>query len=200
MINIIKGNLIKLAKQGKFDVIAHGCNCFCTMGAGIAVAFKKEFKADKFPMEQKGKGDYNKHGQIDSRKIFVDKNGDYVDEGPHNIMVKLSPDTIAERSLIVVNAYTQYNYGGDRPLDYTALRMCMRKINHTFKGKHIGLPMIGCGLAGGIWDSSIFSGSELIDIHNEPLMKERGFDGNGVLQIIEQELKDCKVTIVEYDK
>jgi len=28
----------------------------------------------------------------------------------------------------------------------------MRKINHIFAGKHIGLPLIGAGLAGGDWD------------------------------------------------
>lgn len=39
----IKGDLIKLALEGEFDVIAHGCNCFCTMGAGIAVAMKNTF-------------------------------------------------------------------------------------------------------------------------------------------------------------
>jgi O-acetyl-ADP-ribose deacetylase (regulator of RNase III) len=32
----IEGDLIDLAKRGHFDVVTHGCNCFCTMGAGIA--------------------------------------------------------------------------------------------------------------------------------------------------------------------
>ena len=32
----IEGNLISLALAGNFDVIAHGCNCFCTMQSGIA--------------------------------------------------------------------------------------------------------------------------------------------------------------------
>ena len=35
--NIVKGDLIKSAKEGQFDVIIHGCNCFNTMGAGIAL-------------------------------------------------------------------------------------------------------------------------------------------------------------------
>jgi O-acetyl-ADP-ribose deacetylase (regulator of RNase III) len=50
----------------------------------------------------------------------------------------------------------------------------MRKINHTFKGKHIGLPQIGCGLAGGDWSR--------------------------VKEIIKKELKDCKVTVVIFKK
>ena len=28
----IKGNLITMAKEGKFDVIVHGCNCYHVMG------------------------------------------------------------------------------------------------------------------------------------------------------------------------
>jgi hypothetical protein len=42
--------------------------------------------------------------------------------------------------------------GSTVALDYEALTLCMRKINYTFTGKHIGLPMIGCGLAGGDWN------------------------------------------------
>ena len=86
-----------------------------------------------------------------------------------------------EPYLIVVNAYTQYKYGSNhtdgvkKPLDYEALTLCMRKINHIFAGKHIGLPgLIGCGLAGG----------------KEETVKE----------IIKKELKDCDVTIVYLNK
>ena len=32
--NYIKGDLIKLFKDKHFDVLIHGCNCFCTMGKG----------------------------------------------------------------------------------------------------------------------------------------------------------------------
>lgn len=34
--NIIKGDLIALVLEGRFDVIVHGCNCMCVMGAGLA--------------------------------------------------------------------------------------------------------------------------------------------------------------------
>ncbi len=30
----IQGNLIHFAQSSEFDLIVHGCNCFCTMGAG----------------------------------------------------------------------------------------------------------------------------------------------------------------------
>lgn len=46
----IDGDLIALAREGHFDLIAHGCNCFCTMGAriarGIRAAFPEAYEAD----------------------------------------------------------------------------------------------------------------------------------------------------------
>ena len=79
-----------------------------------------------------------------------------------------------------MNAYTQFNYGrnhadGDaKPLSYEALTLCMKKMNILFAGKHIGLPKIGAGLAGGDWER--------------------------IKEIIQRELKDCKVTVVNYKK
>lgn len=64
--------------------------------------------------------------------------------------------------------------GVKNPLDYEALTLCMRKINHTFVGKKIGLPKIGSNLAGGDW--------------------------NIIKEIIKKELKDCDVTVVIYNK
>lgn len=146
----VKGDLIVMAKNGDFDVIAHGCNCFCTMGAGIAVAMKNEFEAHQAPLENTHyKGDVNKMGQID---CFV-------------------PDDYPD--LTVVNAYTQFGYGnpaGD--LDYEALTLCMRKISSKFRNKHIGLPLIGAGLAGGDWVK--------------------------IQKIIKDELEHCYVTVVHY--
>jgi len=150
----VDGNLITLAKEGKFDVIAHGCNCHSTMGAGIAPQMAKAFGCDRFIMERIG-SDVNKLGNIDYQTINVNEN-----------------------ELIVVNAYTQFNYGrnhadGDaKPLSYEALTLCMKKINILFAGKHIGLPKIGAGLAGGDWRI--------------------------IKAIIIRELVDCDVTVVNY--
>jgi hypothetical protein len=129
----------------------------------------KAFKCDTFDMEdEEHKGDINKLGTIDYELLYFSnwdkKFQKYQDEGD-KILYKL----------YVVNSYTQYNYGTDsRPLDYDALALCLRKINFTFKGKHIGLPQIGAGLAGGNW--------------------------NRIQSIIQQELRDCKVTVVIYKK
>ena len=64
MYNEVKGNLITLALQGQFNVIAHGCNCLSNMGAGLAPQMAKTFGCDKFKMEMKGP-DINKLGCID---------------------------------------------------------------------------------------------------------------------------------------
>lgn len=192
--NEIEGDLIELAKQGNFDVIAHGCNCFCTMQSGIAPQMAKAFDCDRFEKESlQYKGDINKIGTIDFE--YFAKLGDY----NYHSVNKIDHE-FKENHLVVVNAYTQYNYGKNHvdgvsiPLDYEALTLCLRKINHEFKGKHIGLPLIGCGLAGGIWDINLLTEDELKDIT---------FDLNSykdVKTIIQEELKDCNVTIVFYNK
>lgn len=149
----VYGDLIKLAKEGEFDVIAHGCNCFCTMGAGIAPQMAKAFGADLFPLEQdRFRGNLNKLGMIDYKDVELDTG-----------------------TVTVVNAYTQYRTGfsnGKIPLDYEALTLCFRKMNRIFRGKHIGLPQIGCGLAGGDWEK--------------------------VRDIIKKEFTDCVIIIVIY--
>lgn len=175
MIRYIKGNLITLAKDGHFDVITHGANCFCTMGAGIAPQMAKAFNCDTFPMERSiHRGDINKLGTIDYeiQNIVVSK-PITINGVTHKV-----PD-FGGQDLVVINSYTQYRYGrnhadGDKtPVDYDAIRLCMRKINHIFKGKTIGLPMIGAGLAGGDW--------EIIE------------------KIIEEELNAMDVWVVDYD-
>ena len=39
----VTGDLVKLAKNGEFDVIVHGCNCECIMGGGIAKQIRQAF-------------------------------------------------------------------------------------------------------------------------------------------------------------
>ncbi|MDB5282167.1 MAG: putative phosphatase [Bacteroidota bacterium] len=118
------GDLIRDSKR--FDVIAHGVNCFCKMRSGIAKQV-----VQFFPEAQ----------QIDLSTI----EGDRGKMGTINFTSNTNP--------IVVNAYTQYMYGTDNmKCDYDALRNCMKAIKTTFSGKKIGLPQIGAGLAGGDWN------------------------------------------------
>jgi O-acetyl-ADP-ribose deacetylase (regulator of RNase III) len=142
VITYIDGDLIKLAQEGHFDIIVHGCNCFSTMGAGIAPQMAKAFGCDKFRMELSGE-DINKLGNIDFELRLV----------------SLNPNSNFVKSIAVVNAYTQYKYGSNHsdgdvaPFDYEAFTVCMRKINQIFvSGKTIGMPKIGAGLAGGDWN------------------------------------------------
>lgn len=126
----IKGDLVKLAIEGKFDVIIHGCNCFCTMGAGIAKTLKTEFpEAFKADMATK-KGDKLKLGNF------------------------TYADTIRnEHSIKVINAYTQFNYSGKGiKADYKAIRNVFKKLKFQFTGQRFGFPLIGAGLAGGDWE------------------------------------------------
>jgi len=163
----IEGNLIELAKQGMFQVITHGCNCFCRMKRGIAPQMAQAFGCDKFKLESKiFEGDYNKLGQIDFETLIVSP------EGRVRPTIMLA-DKYTDNSipLIVVNSYTQYQWGTHlKPFDYVAFRLCMKKINHTFKGYKVGLPQIGSHLAGGNWVR--------------------------IKMIIQQELTDCDVTVV----
>ena len=166
----VYGDLIKLAFDKTFDVIVHGCNCFCTMGAGIAPQMAKAFECNLYESENAlYRGNKDKLGNIEAEIRYID-NGTSFKQDP----------SYKKHRLYVVNAYTQYRYGknhdnGDaKPLDYEALTLCLRKINYRYKGLHIGLPLIGCGLAGG--------------------------DPDIVIPLIKKELKDCEVTVVHYKK
>ncbi|UZR98029.1 macro domain-containing protein [Chondrinema litorale] len=125
----VKGDLVSLALQNEFDVIIHGCNCFCTMGAGIAKLIKQEFpEAYKADLETQ-KGDKEKLGSIS----FADK-------------------LVNNKRLIIVNAYTQYHWRGNgQKADYEAIKSCFKKIKEQYSGLSIAYPAIGAGLAGGDW-------------------------------------------------
>ena len=125
----IKGDLIKLAQKEEFDLIVHGCNCFCTMGAGIAKTIKQKFPAAYEVDLATAKGDKSKLGTITWAKVSQE-NGD----------------------LIIVNGYTQFNWRGNgRKADYDAIRNVFKAIKEEFAGLRIGYPAIGAGLAGGSW-------------------------------------------------
>jgi len=127
MIKYIDGDLVRDADQ--YDVIAHCCNCFCTMGAGIAPQIKHKFPEAYAADCTTTAGDQNKLGTI----------------------------TYTENTTpIVVNLYGQYDYKGRQfgkmDLDYAALRSALAAMKDKFTGKTFGLPMIGAGLAGGSWE------------------------------------------------
>jgi hypothetical protein len=139
------------------------------MGAGIAPQMAKSFGCDRFKMELHGP-DINKLGNIDYQTFVLGEKTIWSLEDAKN--------NRNEPELIVVNAYTQYTYGRNHkdgaivPFDYEAFTLCMRKMNKVFGGKHIGMPKIGAGLAGGDW--------------------------NRIEKIINDELWNCRITVVNY--
>lgn len=142
-VKTVRGDLIQRAKDGEFDLIVHGCNCFCTMGAGIAKGIKAAFPAAYKADLATRWGDRAKLGTCSFAEINR--------TGP---------------SFTVVNAYTQIDYRGSVPkLDYDGLRSCLRWIKEQHSGKRIGLPKIGAGLAGGDW-------SKIADIIEQELACE----------------------------
>jgi O-acetyl-ADP-ribose deacetylase (regulator of RNase III) len=127
---IIKGNLIQFALAGEFDLIIHGCNCFCTMGAGIAGQIRDTFPSAYQADLETPKGDKSKLGNFSKANI-------------QNKGV----------TLVIINGYTQYHYAGSGVLaDYDAIGSLFSQIKKEFTGKRIGYPRIGAGLAGGDWE------------------------------------------------
>ena len=135
----IKGDLIKLAEQGEFDMIIHGCNCFHTMGNGLAKQL-----ATKYPQVLEADrgteyGDPEKLGYFSV--AYVDVNG---------------------HSFSVINLYTQYKWGSGSDLfEYDHFELYLRKIAHFMTGFpeslftpkfKIGFPQIGADISGGDWN------------------------------------------------
>lgn len=150
---MIDGDLVDMAYRGEFDVIIHGCNCFCKMGAGIA----KEI-ARRFPTAY----------AIDRTTVPGDRGklGSYTTVGVRNKH---------GGNLIIVNLYTQYGYGRDRRhFDYDAFRRGLKSLAPNAGDLHIGMPMIGAGLAGGDWDR--------------------------IKQILEEEFANVNYTVVRYHR
>ena len=127
----LQGDLIALAQQGQFEVIVHGCNCFCAMGAGIAKAIRQAFPTAYNADCSTKKGDKAKLGSCSYSNCEVSRG-----------------------QCTVINAYTQYHWAGRGvKVDYDALRRCMKWVKQNYAGKKIGLPKIGAGLAGGDWNT-----------------------------------------------
>jgi O-acetyl-ADP-ribose deacetylase (regulator of RNase III) len=126
MLKHTKGNLLDLAEAGLFDVIVQGCNCFNTMGGGIAREIRERYPNVAEADAKTVQGDYNKLGNWTT--AVVD----------------------AEHSFMVVNAYTQFNMStGEDVFEYTAFELILQKLCRLYGNYSIGLPYIGMGLAGG---------------------------------------------------
>ncbi len=138
----ITGDLLALFAQGAFDFIGHGCNCFKAMDAGIARQIRKQFPEAKTADDQ-------------FAPVGKERLGKYV----------IAPNRI-------INIYSQYEPG--KNLDTIALSEALSALNAELGPQKVslGLPQIGCGIAGGNW-------SEI-----KPLIQDK--------------LKDVELTVVVY--
>jgi O-acetyl-ADP-ribose deacetylase (regulator of RNase III) len=199
---VIHGDLLQLANDGEFDVIIHGCNCFCTMGAGIAKSIKQRYP-QAFVVDQTTTipGDKSKLGTYTVATI----------ETKTRAMTRWTKKRSATgndatlHTFQIVNAYTQYHWKSGRSggrshgsggnannqnhtgavttttttptagpaVDYDAIRQVFTIIRTDFHGYRIGYPKIGAGMAGGDW--------------------------NIISDIINQALEGEDHTLVEYD-
>jgi O-acetyl-ADP-ribose deacetylase (regulator of RNase III) len=133
-VHIVKGDLLK----SDCTIIAHQCNCYSKMGAGIAKQianlYPEAYTADR------------------TSKL-----------SPHEKLGKFSVASIPGKSLVIFNLYGQLNYGrGQRQTDYNSLEISLSYMFEMIRTKQdtifkfpikIGLPyLMGCGLAGGDWN------------------------------------------------
>lgn len=124
------GNLILEAASQSLDAIVHGCNCFHTMGAGIA-----RLIATVFPEA--------KRADILTEYSSRDKLGTYS---------KATHVFGSGHRMDILNAYTQFGISNSNipcVFRYEALEQVIDKLNEEYAGKRVGMPWIGCGLAGG---------------------------------------------------
>lgn len=120
----IKGDIVEIFRLG--NDIAHGCNCFCTMGAGVAAQLAENFK-QIYAIDKDTKcGDLEKLGDC----TFATHDND------HNVCF---------------NLYTQFNPGAN--VDYGAIFNAFHSLRHIRHGlaRPLYIPRIGAGIAGGDW-------------------------------------------------
>jgi len=123
--NVVKGDLLAMGKNNDFDIIMHGCNCFCIMGGGIAAQIANQFPDAHLADDETVRGDA---GKLGTYTIGMDGR------------------------LVILNCYTQYRTSAgpnDDVFEYNAFQRVLDKIVVRFGKWRIGLPLIGMGLAGG---------------------------------------------------
>lgn len=128
MIQYHNGDLL----QSDCTVIAHGCNCFHTMGVGMAKSI-----SDKYP-----------------GAFAVDITTPWGDPEKLGTFSKYS----APDGRIIYNLYTQYKYGrNQRHTDYDAVKAAFSAMRVDIVSMNIpnikfGTYKIGCKLGGGDWN------------------------------------------------
>jgi O-acetyl-ADP-ribose deacetylase (regulator of RNase III) len=129
IVSVAQGNLLKMFRHRAFSAIAHGCNCFHVMGAGVAGQIAREFPEAY-------------EADLGTMRGYSMKLGKYSD-----VMTEYGR---------IINMYTQYRPGAENPrLLNDSIERCFKRADDEFGGDPaylLGIPMIGSGIAGGDWN------------------------------------------------
>lgn len=122
-LHVVKGDLF----ESTYEAYAHGCNAKGVMGAGIAKSFSSKYPAM------------------------------YRDYRSRCLMNQLRPGqcfTWIEDNTVIFNLITQDNPGKNANYEYIQSAFhAMHEEAYNFGIKFIGIPPIGCGIGGLIWDN-----------------------------------------------
>lgn len=128
------GDIIKMAEEGKFDVIIHGCNCESLMKAGLSLQIK------------------NAYPEVEQVDAPVNNPGDKLGGVTG---VSLEDANGSGNVFTILNGYTQLkargSVKGESLVDYDAVRSVFKTVAQNFSGQRIAYPKIGAGRAGGNW-------------------------------------------------
>lgn len=134
----VQGNLLDMFDNGDFDVIVHGCNCYCNMNGGIAAQIAARYPEAQEADNRTECGDESKVGTVD-----------YV--WMSSWLSKWLPSVCKPK--VIVNAYTQASPGRDGREEAVFLAFFALAKDNKFSRKiKIGIPAIGCGIAGLEWE------------------------------------------------
>ena len=124
MLKQVQGCLLSLARAGEFDIVVHGCNCFCVMGAGIAKQIQEE---------------YPEAYAADCATFR---------SSPEKIGTYSFANT---GKFIIINAYTQFRTSSFvcDVFEYEGFAKILNTLASEYPSGNFGLPYIGMGLANG---------------------------------------------------
>lgn len=133
-----KGCLVAAFSRGEVDVIAHQANCQKTMGSGVAKVIREAYP-EAYAADLAAPGTPRERlGTFSMALVGVD-----------------DPRFGQKQLGAIYNLYGQLYYGYDTMKQYTnyaALDEAMRSMAAQVPaGMWIGMPKLGCGLAGGNW-------------------------------------------------
>lgn len=138
-ITYVKGDMVvHLASKEHLDAYAHQCNCFCRMGRGIAPLLARVVPGLRDADNSTPLGDKKKLGTFSQA---------------------VHPNGAAVFNLYGQFHWQQFKVALGRNTDYKALETALKSMReHLLKaswslGREVtlGMPLIGCGLAGGDW-------------------------------------------------